>query len=140
MTTRTPATPNYQTITKRQQKTWTAGGFARTGSLGILHSELLRAGADVHPGERALDVATGNGGASLAARGWADVTATDFIEHLPSRANASPTPTGCAYPPKPLTLKPRHSMTTASTWPCLPSAPWAACLAALSHRRGNPSP
>jgi ubiquinone/menaquinone biosynthesis C-methylase UbiE len=83
MTTSTDTTPDYRAITERQQKTWAAGDYARVGSLSVLHGELLCEALDIHPGERVLDVAAGNGCASLAAaRRWADVTATDFVDHL----------------------------------------------------------
>ena len=80
--TSTTALPDYQTITERRRAR-AAGDFARIGSLGILHGELLCEAVDIHPGERVLDVVAGNGAASLAAaRRWADVTATDLVEDL----------------------------------------------------------
>ena len=79
----TETTPDYRLITTRQQASWAAGDFARVGSLAILHGELLCETLDIHPGERVLDVAAGNGCAALAAaRRWAEVTATDFVDHL----------------------------------------------------------
>jgi SAM-dependent methyltransferase len=83
MTTATDTSPDYRTITERQQRAWEAGDVARVGSLAILHGELLCEALDIHPGERVLDVGAGNGAAALAAaRRGADVTATDFVEHL----------------------------------------------------------
>lgn len=82
-TTATTTAADFKAITEHQRKTWTAGDFAKVGSLAILHGELLCEAADVHPGERVLDIAAGHGAASLAAaRRWADVTATDPGEHL----------------------------------------------------------
>lgn len=70
-------------ITDRQRAAWAAGDFARIGSLGILHGELLCEALDIHPGERVLDIAAGNGAAAVAAaRRWADVVATDLVDHL----------------------------------------------------------
>jgi SAM-dependent methyltransferase len=79
----TATVPNYQAITERQQATWAAGDFARIGSRIVLHGELLCEAVNIRPGEQVLDVAAGNGAASVAAaRRWADVTATDFVGHL----------------------------------------------------------
>lgn len=75
--------PDYEAITQRQQTVWAAGDFARIGSLGVLHGELLCEAVDIHPGERVLDVAAGNGATTMAAaRRWAEVTALDFVDHL----------------------------------------------------------
>src|SRR5687768_4240590 len=79
----TAIVPNYQAITDRQQATWAAGDFARIGSRIVLHGELLCEAVNVRPGEQVLDVAAGSGAASVAAaRRWAEVTATDFVDHL----------------------------------------------------------
>ena len=85
MTTKFPARPDadYRAITARQQAEWAAGDGARLGALGAIHAELLCEAIDIHPGERVLDVAAGSGAAALAAaRRWADVIATDFVDHL----------------------------------------------------------
>ena len=74
---------DYRAITARQREVWAAGDVARIGSLGSLHGELLCEALDIHPCERVLDVATGSGNAALAAaRRWADVVATDLVDHL----------------------------------------------------------
>lgn len=74
---------NFVAVTERQRAAWAAGDFGRIGSLVVLPPELLCEAVDVHPGERVLDVAAGNGAASLAAaRRWAEVTALDFVDHL----------------------------------------------------------
>lgn len=53
-----------------------------SGSLGVVHVELLCERVDIHACERVLDVAAGDGAAALAAtRRWADVTATDSADH-----------------------------------------------------------
>jgi ubiquinone/menaquinone biosynthesis C-methylase UbiE len=84
MTTIRPDTaPDYESVTARHRTTWAAGDFARLGSLAVLHGELLCEAVGLRPGERVLDVATGNGAAAVAAaRRWADVTASDFVDHL----------------------------------------------------------
>jgi SAM-dependent methyltransferase len=49
----------------------------------VLPGELLCEAVDVHPGEKVLAVAAGNGATSLAAsRRWADVTATDSVADI----------------------------------------------------------
>jgi SAM-dependent methyltransferase len=78
---------DYKAITQRQQGVWTSGDFGRVGTLNVLHGELLCESLDLHPGERVLDVAGGNGTATLAAaRRWADVTCTDFVPELLEQA------------------------------------------------------
>ena len=79
--------PDYKAVTERQQGVWSSGDFGRVGALNVLHGELLCESLDIHPGERVLDVAAGNGVASLAAaRRWADVTSTDFVPVLLEQA------------------------------------------------------
>ena len=81
--TATTTAADFKAVAEHQRKTRAGGDFARVGPPAILHGELLCEAVDVHPGERVLDVAAGNGAASLAAaRRWADVTATDSGEHL----------------------------------------------------------
>ncbi len=66
-----------------QQAVWSAGDYARIGSRLQLVGERLCEAVDLHAGERVLDVAAGNGNASLAAaRCDAEVTATDFVPEL----------------------------------------------------------
>jgi ubiquinone/menaquinone biosynthesis C-methylase UbiE len=80
----TPApTVDYPAITARHRAAWAAGDVARIGSLGTIHGELLCEALDIHPGERVLDTGAGNGAAAVAAaRRWADVVATDLVDHL----------------------------------------------------------
>jgi ubiquinone/menaquinone biosynthesis C-methylase UbiE len=74
---------------KRMQQTWAAGDFNRI-ALGVVQaSETLVASANVRPGERVLDVACGNGNASLvAARRCADVAGLDYVPALIESARA----------------------------------------------------
>ena len=67
-------------IKARQQATWASGDFAVIGTtLQIVGEELCEA-VDVRAGERVLDVAAGNGNATLAAaRRFARVTSTDYV-------------------------------------------------------------
>jgi SAM-dependent methyltransferase len=78
-----PMTPDYQAIKKRQQATWASGDYAVVGTTLQLVAERLCESIDLHAGERVLDVAAGNGNATLAAaRHFAQVTSTDYVGAL----------------------------------------------------------
>jgi 16S rRNA C967 or C1407 C5-methylase (RsmB/RsmF family) len=62
-----PAAPDYATIKQRQQSTWASGDFAVIGTTLQIVGESLAEAADIRAGERVLDVAAGNGNATLAA-------------------------------------------------------------------------
>jgi SAM-dependent methyltransferase len=71
----------------RQQGAWSSGDYAVVGTtLQIVGEELCEA-LDLRAGARVLDVAAGNGNASLAAaRRWCDVVASDYVPALLERA------------------------------------------------------
>src|SRR6185503_8586231 len=78
-----PATPDYAAIKQRQQGTWASGDFAVIGVTLQIVGESLAEAADIRAGERVLDVAAGNGNATLAAaRRFAEVTSTDYVPAL----------------------------------------------------------
>jgi SAM-dependent methyltransferase len=78
-----PATPDFAAIKKRQQATWASGDFAVVGTTLQIVGEMLAEAADVRAGEHVLDVAAGNGNATLAAaRRFAQVTSTDYVPAL----------------------------------------------------------
>ena len=78
-----PATPDFEAIKTRQQATWASGDFGHIGVRLQIVGESLCEAVGVSAGERVLDVAAGNGNASLAAaRRFADVTATDYVPAL----------------------------------------------------------
>ena len=83
----TPAsTPNLAAIKQRQQATWASGDYAVVGATLQIVGETLAEAADVRAGERVLDVAAGNGNATLAAaRRFAHVTSTDYVPALLSK-------------------------------------------------------
>jgi SAM-dependent methyltransferase len=78
-----PATPDLGAIKLRQQATWASGDFAVVGTTLQIVGEQLAEAADVRAGEKVLDVAAGNGNATLAAaRRFAHVTSTDYVPAL----------------------------------------------------------
>lgn len=79
----TPQTPDLQTIKGRQQKAWSTGDYGRVGVTLLLMGEMLAESVDLRSGQSVLDVASGNGNASLAAaRRFCDVTALDYVPML----------------------------------------------------------
>ena len=85
----TPPTPDYAAIKARQQATWASGDFSVVGTTLQIVGESLAEAADVNAGERVLDVAAGNGNATLAAaRRFAQVTSTDYVPALLERGRA----------------------------------------------------
>jgi SAM-dependent methyltransferase len=79
----TPQTPDLTTIKGRQKKAWSAGDYGKVGVTLTIMAELLAEAADLKPGQKVLDVASGNGNASLAAaRRFGDVTAIDYVPML----------------------------------------------------------
>jgi ubiquinone/menaquinone biosynthesis C-methylase UbiE len=84
-----PPPPDLEAIKKRQQATWASGDYAVIGIRLQIVGELLAEAADVRADQRVLDVAAGNGNATLAAaRRFAVVTATDYVPHLLDKAAA----------------------------------------------------
>jgi SAM-dependent methyltransferase len=73
-------------LKRRQQATWASGDYALVGTTLQIVGETLAEAADVRAGDRVLDVAAGNGNASLAAaRRFARVTSTDYVRALLER-------------------------------------------------------
>jgi ubiquinone/menaquinone biosynthesis C-methylase UbiE len=84
--TDTTAAPDYAAIKQRQQATWAAGDYCVVGTTLQLVGERLCEAIDLRAGEHVLDVAAGNGNATLAAaRHFADVTSTDYVSALLER-------------------------------------------------------
>jgi SAM-dependent methyltransferase len=80
---------DYAAVTGRQQQVWSMGDYGHVGSLLGWLGETLVHELDVHAMERVLDVAAGNGNASLPAlRRFADVLATDYVPALLEEAQA----------------------------------------------------
>lgn len=78
-----PASIDFDAIKQRQQATWTSGDYAVVGTTLQIVGESLAEAVDLRAGERVLDVAAGNGNASLAAaRRHARVVSTDYVPQL----------------------------------------------------------
>ncbi len=77
------AAPDYAAIKTKQNAAWSSGDYARIGVTLQLTGEELAETVQIRPGAKVLDVAAGNGNATLAfARRFADVTSTDYVESL----------------------------------------------------------
>jgi ubiquinone/menaquinone biosynthesis C-methylase UbiE len=74
-------------VKTRQQDAWSSGDYAVVGTTLQIVGEQLCEVLDLRSGQKVLDVAAGNGNASLAAaRRWCDVVATDYVPALLERA------------------------------------------------------
>ena len=83
------ARPDYAAIKQKQQATWASGDFAVVGTTLQIVGESLAETIDLRAGERVLDVAAGNGNATLAAaRRFAQVTSTDYVPALLEKGRA----------------------------------------------------
>ena len=86
MTTRTPTAAlaiDLEAVKTRQQATWASGDYAVVGTTLQIVGETLCEALDLRAGSRVLDVAAGNGNASLAAaRRFCQVTSTDYVPAL----------------------------------------------------------
>jgi len=79
----TGSAPDFAAIKQVQQATWASGDFAVIGVTLQIVGETLAEAADIRAGERVLDVAAGNGNATLAAaHRFAIVTSTDYVPAL----------------------------------------------------------
>ncbi|HVC13067.1 MAG TPA: methyltransferase domain-containing protein [Burkholderiales bacterium] len=81
--------PDLAAVKSKQQAAWSAGDYAVVGTTLQIVGESLCEALDLRAGERVLDVAAGNGNATLAAaRRWTDVTSTDYVPALLERGRA----------------------------------------------------
>jgi SAM-dependent methyltransferase len=88
--TNTPTIPvDFEAVKSKQQATWSSGDYAVIGSTLQITGESLCEALDVSAGHRVLDVAAGNGNASLAAvRRGCEVVAADYVPSLLAGAAA----------------------------------------------------
>jgi ubiquinone/menaquinone biosynthesis C-methylase UbiE len=81
-----PPTIDLATIKRRQQAAWGSGDYAVIGTTLQIVGEMLCEAVDLRSNQRVLDVAAGNGNATLAAaRRFADVVSTDYVGALLER-------------------------------------------------------
>jgi SAM-dependent methyltransferase len=74
---------DYPAVKKRQQAAWSTGDYAVVGTTLQIVGESLCEALDLRSGCLVLDVAAGNGNATLAAaRRWCDVTSSDYVPSL----------------------------------------------------------
>jgi ubiquinone/menaquinone biosynthesis C-methylase UbiE len=74
---------DFNALKTRQQTAWASGDYAVIGTTLQLVGELLAEACDLRCDEQVLDVAAGNGNATLAAaRRGARVTSTDYVQGL----------------------------------------------------------
>jgi ubiquinone/menaquinone biosynthesis C-methylase UbiE len=77
---------DFPAVKARQQAAWASGDYAVIGTTLQLVGELLAEACDIRCDERVLDVAAGNGNATLAAaRRGGVVTSTDYVSTLLDR-------------------------------------------------------
>jgi len=90
-----PAQPDLQALKARQHGAWSSGDYAVVGTtLQIVGEELCEA-LDLRGGQKVLDVAAGNGNATLAAaRRWCEVVSTDYVPALLDRGRQRATADG----------------------------------------------
>src|SRR5262245_11140556 len=83
---------DFKAVKNRQKATWSSGDYAVIGTTLTITGELLCEAVDLRPGQQVLDVAAGNGNATLAAaRRWGEVTSTDYVAALLERGHARAT-------------------------------------------------
>ncbi len=82
----TPAPADLAAVKTRQQGAWSSGDYAIVGTTLQIVGEQLCEALDLRAGQTVLDVASGNGNATLAAaRRWAKVLSTDYVPALLER-------------------------------------------------------
>ena len=81
------APADFVAIKARQRVAWSCGDYAVVGTTLQIVGEELAEALDLRSGQRVLDVAAGNGNATLAAaRRGCQVTSTDYVPALLERA------------------------------------------------------
>lgn len=74
---------DFAAVKTRQQSAWSSGNYSVVGATLQIVGENLCEALDLRAGARVLDVAAGNGNATLAAaHRWCDVTSTDYVSSL----------------------------------------------------------
>src|SRR5512145_1401632 len=82
-------TVDLNMVKGRQQAAWSSGDYAIVGTTLQIVGETLCEAVDLRSNQRVLDVAAGNGNATLAAaRRFAEVVSTDYVGALLERGRA----------------------------------------------------
>jgi len=82
-------TPDYNAIKAKQNAAWASGDYARIGTTLQIVGDTLAEAMNLRPGSTVLDIAAGNGNATLAfARRFMEVTSTDYVDALLARGRA----------------------------------------------------
>ncbi len=77
------AAPDLVAVKSKQHATWSSGDYAAVGTTLQIVGENLAEALDLRPDANVLDVAAGNGNATLAAaRRYCNVTSTDYVLNL----------------------------------------------------------
>jgi SAM-dependent methyltransferase len=88
-TTTQTSQPDLAAVKRRQQQMWASGDYAAVAARIAVMAEHLAEVANLRPGDRVLDVATGSGNAALAAaRYGCEVTGVDYVPGLLERGRA----------------------------------------------------
>ena len=75
--------PNYDAIKAKQNAAWGSGDYSKVGVTLQITGEELAEAMDMNIDDKVLDVAAGNGNATLAfARRFCSVTSTDYVSDL----------------------------------------------------------
>ena len=78
-----PTSATLDALKTRQHTAWSSGNYSMIGTTLQIVGESLVHAVDIRAGQRVLDIAAGNGNASLAAaRHWTHVTAVDYVPAL----------------------------------------------------------
>jgi ubiquinone/menaquinone biosynthesis C-methylase UbiE len=86
LNTSASSAPDLGAVKQRQQVAWSSGDYAVVGTTLQIVGEQLCEAMELRPGRKVLDVAAGNGNATLAAaRRWCDVVSTDYVPALLQR-------------------------------------------------------
>jgi SAM-dependent methyltransferase len=81
--------PDLAALKTRQQIAWSSGDYAVVGTTLQIVGEQLCEALDLRAGQKVIDVAAGNGNATLAAaHRWCEVTSTDYVPGLLERGRA----------------------------------------------------
>ncbi|MEZ5812901.1 MAG: methyltransferase domain-containing protein [Rhizobiaceae bacterium] len=87
--TQITSAPDFVAIKQKQNAAWASGDYSRIGITLQIVGEQLAEAVDPSAGASVLDVAAGNGNATLAfARRGANVTSTDYVGDLLARGRA----------------------------------------------------